>query len=170
MLGAGMDTRPWRLPLDPRLKWFELDRSDVLAAKQKALQVAGAGFEPGTSAQAATGAKQDSSSSTANSSNDSSSSSSSSSRVQVPLRVGQWACASADLQKTGWVQKLLEVGLQPDQPMVSLSCSSLTRDEWCALPVFLPVCRRHSHISFHQLVGRCRLLEPPQQQDCRMQQ
>jgi hypothetical protein len=117
MLGAGMDTRPWRLPLDPDLKWFELDRSDVLAAKQKALQEAGAGFEPGTSAQAAAGIKQNSSSGSTNS--HSSSKESSSSSVQVPLRVGQWACASADLQKAGWVQKLQEVGLQPDQPTVS---------------------------------------------------
>lgn len=118
MLGAGMDTRPWRLPLDSHLKWFELDRSDVLAAKRKALQEAGAGFEPHTSAQTAAGPQRNSSSGTNSSSKDSSNSSSSSG-VQVPLRVGQWACASADLQKAGWVQKLQDVGLQPDQPTVS---------------------------------------------------
>lgn len=108
MLGAGMDTRPWRLPLDPQLSWFEMDRADVLAAKQRALQESGAGFTA-ASTPAADSSKQTSSSG----------SSGSGSGVQHPLRVGHWACASADLQKAGWVRKLQEAGLQADIPTVS---------------------------------------------------
>jgi hypothetical protein len=114
MLGAGMDTRPWRLPLDPQVSWFEVDRADVLAAKQRALQEAGAGF----TAAASTAAPTDSSKQ-ADSSDSNSGGSSGSSGVQHPLRFGQWACASADLQKPGWVRKLQEAGLQADTPTVS---------------------------------------------------
>lgn len=42
MLGAGMDSRAWRLPVPPGLKWFEVDREDVLEAKKLALTRAGA--------------------------------------------------------------------------------------------------------------------------------
>lgn len=116
MLGAGMDTRPWRLPLDPQLSWFEVDRADVLAAKQRALQEAGAGFTAASTPPAAAAA--DSSKQTS-SSGSSGSGSSGSSGVQHPLRVGHWACASADLQKVGWVRKLQEAGLQANIPTVS---------------------------------------------------
>lgn len=46
MLGAGMDSRPWRLPLPPGVRWFEIDRVDVLNAKCKALAKAGAALGP----------------------------------------------------------------------------------------------------------------------------
>ena len=43
LLGAGMDARPWRLPLPPgRVRWIEVDRADVIAAKKRALAAAGA--------------------------------------------------------------------------------------------------------------------------------
>jgi O-methyltransferase involved in polyketide biosynthesis len=43
LLGAGMDARPWRLPLPPgRVRWIEVDRGDVIAAKKKALTAIGA--------------------------------------------------------------------------------------------------------------------------------
>ena len=42
MLGAGMDTRPWRLDLPPNVTWFEVDRPDVMRAKQRELVFAGA--------------------------------------------------------------------------------------------------------------------------------
>jgi O-methyltransferase involved in polyketide biosynthesis len=42
VLGAGMDTRPWRLQLPPGVAWFEVDRHDVIAAKQQLLQRHGA--------------------------------------------------------------------------------------------------------------------------------
>jgi methyltransferase (TIGR00027 family) len=37
MLGAGLDTRPYRLPVFKDLHWYELDRRDVLEAKAAAL-------------------------------------------------------------------------------------------------------------------------------------
>ena len=46
-LGAGMCTRAWRLNLPEGVKWFELDRSDVLSAKWKVLTAASAAFEVG---------------------------------------------------------------------------------------------------------------------------
>ena len=42
MLGAGMDTRPWRIELPPGIYWFEVDRPDVMRAKQQELVSAGA--------------------------------------------------------------------------------------------------------------------------------
>ena len=43
LLGAGMDSRAWRLPLPLNgLKVFEVDRQDVLVTKKRALQRAGA--------------------------------------------------------------------------------------------------------------------------------
>mmetsp|Transcript_22065 Transcript_22065/g.61234 ORF Transcript_22065/g.61234 Transcript_22065/m.61234 type:complete len:348 (-) Transcript_22065:109-1152(-) len=33
VLGTGMDTRPWRLPVPPGVVWFDVDRPDVIAAK-----------------------------------------------------------------------------------------------------------------------------------------
>jgi hypothetical protein len=164
MLGAGMDTRPWRLPLSPSVSWFEVDRADVLAAKQAALRDAGASFESNSGGSAASKTRtsqQNSSSSQQNSTSeqdgtfqrhdshgsdsnkdstsnsacqqgDSSSSgpsraSTSDSTVEYggncsrrhPLRVGRWGCASADLQKPGWNQKLQQAGLKNSQPTVS---------------------------------------------------
>lgn len=42
VLGAGMDSRPWRLPLPPNVSWFEIDQSEVVAEKKRALMLAGA--------------------------------------------------------------------------------------------------------------------------------
>src|SRR5581483_1326451 len=36
-LGAGLDTRPWRLELPPELLWIEVDFPDILAYKTAAL-------------------------------------------------------------------------------------------------------------------------------------
>ncbi|GFR48857.1 hypothetical protein Agub_g10811, partial [Astrephomene gubernaculifera] len=42
LLGSGLDARPWRLALPPGLRWLEVDRRDVLAAKQARLRALGA--------------------------------------------------------------------------------------------------------------------------------
>lgn len=42
LVGAGMDSRAWRLPLPPGLAVFEIDRSDVLNAKKWSLYKSGA--------------------------------------------------------------------------------------------------------------------------------
>lgn len=145
MLGAGMDTRPWRLPLDPQLKWFELDRQDVLAAKQAALRSAGAAFEPchtrtrenttcpTTSSNSSHGALNSNGHDSSLANGHSTCSNGSSAAVsgnkadgvgvvaaqqQHPLRVGCWVCASADLQQQGWSAKLQAAGLETDTPTV----------------------------------------------------
>jgi hypothetical protein len=45
LLGAGMDSRPWRLALPAGTAWFEVDRQDVLRAKASTLQRHGAQVE-----------------------------------------------------------------------------------------------------------------------------
>ncbi|EFJ49541.1 hypothetical protein VOLCADRAFT_89847 [Volvox carteri f. nagariensis] len=45
VLGSGLDARPWRLPLPPGVRWFEVDRGDVLAAKRARLDALGAQIE-----------------------------------------------------------------------------------------------------------------------------
>lgn len=42
MLGAGLDTRPYRLPVPPDVDWYELDRPEPLAHKAAVLAPAGA--------------------------------------------------------------------------------------------------------------------------------
>ncbi len=42
LLGAGMDTRAWRLELPPGVAWFEVDTADVLGAKRAIMTRAGA--------------------------------------------------------------------------------------------------------------------------------
>ncbi len=42
LLGAGFDTRAFRLPWPPGVRCFELDTGDVLAAKQQVLTEQGA--------------------------------------------------------------------------------------------------------------------------------
>jgi methyltransferase (TIGR00027 family) len=37
LLGAGLDTRPFRLDIPHRLRWFEVDRAEVLGRKQQIL-------------------------------------------------------------------------------------------------------------------------------------
>lgn len=41
-LGAGMDTRPWRLDSDADIKWFDVDFAEVLDLKRRLLVQAGA--------------------------------------------------------------------------------------------------------------------------------
>ena len=36
-VGCGLDTRPWRLPLSPNLRWIEIDFADVLDYKEQLL-------------------------------------------------------------------------------------------------------------------------------------
>lgn len=42
VLGAGMDSRPWRLQLPSGISWFEVDRDDILTMKLSLLAKAGA--------------------------------------------------------------------------------------------------------------------------------
>ncbi|KAL6769918.1 hypothetical protein ACKKBG_A32875 [Auxenochlorella protothecoides x Auxenochlorella symbiontica] len=91
VLGAGMDTRPWRLQLPLGVSWYEVDRSDVLAAKRHALKKNGAGLEPGHT------------------------------RKAYPLLAGSWKGVEADLEEPGWWESLLASGFDPGSPVVWLA-------------------------------------------------
>lgn len=93
VLGAGMDTRAWRsdLKLPPGTSWFEIDKEDVLAAKQKAMRQLGASFN------------------------------SEQLQSEHPLRAGRYAALAADLDERGWSKALLEKGFDPGQPTVWLA-------------------------------------------------
>ncbi|KAL4856793.1 General transcription factor IIH subunit 2 [Chlorella vulgaris] len=47
VLGAGMDSRPWRMKLPAGVRWLEADLPSVASAKREQLEQLGAGFEPG---------------------------------------------------------------------------------------------------------------------------
>jgi methyltransferase (TIGR00027 family) len=46
LLGAGLDTRAFRLPPLARVRWFEIDAAELLAEKEAALAALGAGGHP----------------------------------------------------------------------------------------------------------------------------
>ncbi|KAK9808677.1 hypothetical protein WJX72_001795 [[Myrmecia] bisecta] len=91
LLGAGLDTRPWRLPIPPWVSWFEVDKQDVLTMKQQRLQQAGVGFlaQPVIAEQAA-----------------------------YPLQAASWQGVDADLADAGWVSSLIKAGFEPSLPTV----------------------------------------------------
>lgn len=90
VLGSGMDTRPWRLDLPSGIRWFEVDRSNVLAVKCKLLAKHGAEV-PG---QLLTFP------------------------AQYPMQATSWTSLEADLGERGWSKALLDKGLDPAVPTV----------------------------------------------------
>lgn len=46
VLGAGLDTRPWRLPLPKQVKWLEVDNAEVVQAKRHRLDSLNVQTEP----------------------------------------------------------------------------------------------------------------------------
>lgn len=85
-LGAGMDTRAWRLDLPQGVAWFEVDQPHVLKAKRRVMSSAGAGFS-----------KADSD-------------------VTFPLRASSYVTVGADLQKPAWTKKLIKAGFDTSKP------------------------------------------------------
>ncbi|KAI8473409.1 MAG: S-adenosyl-L-methionine-dependent methyltransferase [Monoraphidium minutum] len=98
MLGAGMDTRAWRLPLPQGVSWFEVDRADVLAAKVATLSSSGVQLR---------GRGQYSSNQLDLAS-------------LMPhtfnLTAARWSSAACDLQAVGWTSQLELQGLDLLQP------------------------------------------------------
>lgn len=82
VLGAGMDTRPWRCELPPGVRWFEVDRGDVLRSKARALELMGAQTDARAPSTAAT----------------------------MPLRAATWAAVEADLCDPSWADALARAG------------------------------------------------------------
>ncbi|BDA46207.1 Putative S-adenosyl-L-methionine-dependent methyltransferase [Coccomyxa sp. Obi] len=89
LLGAGMDTRAWRLELPEGISWFEIDRADVLNAKRKVLTKAQASFSVDTNK----GAK-------------------------YPLRAAKYSTCDADFAVDGWTKSLIAAGFDPSVPTV----------------------------------------------------
>jgi len=115
-----MDTRPWRLDIPQGIVWFEVDRSDVLKAKQAELRRAGVPFT--RSQQAAQSFKSDGRGGQAcrhsSNSGDHRTSQEGASRETYSLKVDSWRSASADLQVPGWLHPLLAAGLDLKQPVL----------------------------------------------------
>jgi O-methyltransferase involved in polyketide biosynthesis len=89
ILGAGYDTRPWRLQLPAGVAWFEVDVPEVVAAKRRQLAALGAGFDRSKAA----GARH-------------------------ALRAASWTGLSADLGRPGVVAALVAAGFDVGQPTV----------------------------------------------------
>mmetsp|Transcript_12913 Transcript_12913/g.35180 ORF Transcript_12913/g.35180 Transcript_12913/m.35180 type:complete len:389 (-) Transcript_12913:111-1277(-) len=89
LLGAGMDTRAWRLHLPGGVHWWEVDVAEVLEAKRAIMRRAGASFS--SAGRLKKGAHQ--------------------------LQCASYASAPADLQVPGWTsQCLVARGLDPQAP------------------------------------------------------
>lgn len=97
VLGAGFDSRPWRMDLPPGVTWYEVDQSEVVAAKQEQLTQLGAGFKAAAAAAAASGGAAS---------------------CRHPLRAASWTALAADLGQQGWAGQLLERGLDSSRPVV----------------------------------------------------
>jgi O-methyltransferase involved in polyketide biosynthesis len=91
VLGAGFDSRPWRMALPAGVTWFEVDQTEVVEAKREQFTQLGAGFH----ASDAPGRQQ----------------------PMYPLRAASWASLAADLGQPGWSATLRERGLDSSQPI-----------------------------------------------------
>lgn len=91
VLGAGMDTRAWRMDLPEGVKWFEIDMKDVVAAKNIGLQRAGA----------QTAADQQD--------------------CRFPLKAASFKNFSADLNRRYWIEMLIAAGWSNKAPTLWLA-------------------------------------------------
>jgi O-methyltransferase involved in polyketide biosynthesis len=114
VLGAGMDSRPWRLKLPASLRWFEIDREDVLQAKEDLLAVAGAEYEILSPMHRSTSVNtllQDKIGRIDHHMV----------AVQYPLRTYSRQAVAADLSDASWKTALLNAGFDPSKPTVWLA-------------------------------------------------
>ncbi|KXZ55602.1 hypothetical protein GPECTOR_2g1152 [Gonium pectorale] len=86
LLGSGLDSRPWRLELPPGVRWFEVDRRDVLDAKTARLRALGAELAPRTAPRTLPQQKQQG--------------------AAHPLRAASWRGCAVDLAHRGWTRGL----------------------------------------------------------------
>jgi O-methyltransferase involved in polyketide biosynthesis len=113
VLGAGMDTRPWRLHLPSSLSWFEVDNADVLETKRTILTEAGAEFgdvfgSPMHRSSSANTLMADKIGRLGHGS----------ARTAIPLRAEMWEGVVADLSVPGWSGALANSGHRPSQPTI----------------------------------------------------
>ncbi|KAL0050501.1 hypothetical protein WJX82_000873 [Trebouxia sp. C0006] len=88
LLGAGLDTRAWRLAFPPGIAWYEVDQASVLDFKISRLQKAGAGMQAGQGSNA------------------------------FPLKSASYTAVAADLSEADWTGALRKSGWQEHLPTV----------------------------------------------------
>ena len=113
-LGAGLSTRPWRLHLPASLKWFDVDRQDVIDAKEDLLLGHGAEVEimspmRRSHSNNALLERQIGSLTGTNHNHRA---------VEYPLRCEERMSVAADLGHPSWVRSLMEAGFDPNKPTV----------------------------------------------------
>eukprot|EP00891_Asterochloris_glomerata_P007386 jgi/Astpho2/7386/fgenesh1_pg.00114_%23_31_t len=84
LLGAGLDTRPWRMTLPDNIRWFEVDQLEVIQYKHRLLKSAGAAIRAGEA------------------------------RKKHPLAVSSWKAVATDLSQPQWQKDLLDAGFDPN--------------------------------------------------------
>ncbi len=98
-VGAGMDTKPWRMALPCHVKWFDVDQPAVLTLKERLLRSAGAALSSAVEAQQTPGEDD----------------------VAFPLLPASWVAVSADLATRRLAEVLKEAGHNPAVPTVWLA-------------------------------------------------
>ncbi|MCJ1461832.1 hypothetical protein MMC07_000431 [Pseudocyphellaria aurata] len=90
VLGSGLDSRPWRLPLPAHVAWFEVDWPDCISGKKARLAGIGAATSPGET------------------------------HAKHPLKSASWAGVSTDLAQPGFIKDLEAAGFSQALPSVFL--------------------------------------------------
>jgi methyltransferase (TIGR00027 family) len=85
LLGAGLDTRAWRLPLPPGTAVFEVDEPEMVAFKRDRLAACGAQVTAAAAVPVAA-------------------------RPGHPLRAASWAAVAADVAQPDWSAALIGQG------------------------------------------------------------
>ncbi|KAK9861294.1 hypothetical protein WJX84_009360 [Apatococcus fuscideae] len=104
LLGAGMDSRAWRMDVPSGVAWFEVDMADVLLAKQRTLSSLGAQVPapagpPDKVTPAASKASSDQ-------------------HYKHPLRSSSWVSLQADLEGASWQEELKRHGFRANIPTI----------------------------------------------------
>lgn len=110
-LGAGLSTRPWRLHLPATLRWFDVDRQDVIDAKEDLLVSCGAEVDimsPLRRSQSKNSMLERQIGSLDHHSLN----------VTYPIRCESRASVAADLGAASWTVALKEAGFDPSKPTV----------------------------------------------------
>lgn len=130
LLGAGMDSRAWRLKLPASLQWYEVDRADVLAAKDVLLTTAGAEFEASTPIGRVESVNTMLEHKIGRIDHHTVA-------VQYPLRTYSRTTVAADLGDASWIKSLLNAGFDPSKPTVWIAEGLLMYLDADRVPLFL---------------------------------
>lgn len=110
-LGAGLSTRPWRLHLPATVHWFDVDRQDVLDAKEILLEKYGAEVDLMSPVRRSMSKNSMLESKIGSIDHHFEG-------VQYPLRCASRVGVAADLGHKGWTKSLMAAGFDPNRPTV----------------------------------------------------